>query len=64
MRLSVTRDAALPVLAWCAVIHRDDELVEVRAGRQVEATDSCVVEGAWSGDFEGFEFVDADIELR
>lgn len=51
----------LPRLAWCAVIERGSEKVEVFHGPWVETCDFFFVEGAWDGPFKegGFDMADA-----
>ena len=59
MELSLSRSPSLPALAWCAVISRGRESIQLHAGSQVEVTDNGIVEGAWSGPFEDFGFASA-----
>lgn len=47
---------SLPKLAWCAVLHRSDELVQVFHGPWVETNDRFFVEGAWDGQFKEGRF--------
>jgi hypothetical protein len=42
----------LPKLAWCAVLHRGEELVQVFHGPWVETRDRFFVDGIWDGPFE------------
>lgn len=59
MDVSVIRSDALPRLAWCAVTGGPDNRVVIHAGPHVEARKNGIVEGAWSGRFEDFEFAEA-----
>jgi hypothetical protein len=45
----------LPTLSWCARVRRDGTVV-VRHGNGVETRVNGFVEGAWDGDFERFDF--------
>ena len=59
MELSLSRSPSFPALAWCAVISRGRESIQLHAGSQVEVTDNGIVEGAWSGPFVEFGFASA-----
>lgn len=48
-RVEVTRDDALPRLAWCCEVEGDTYAFTVGSG--VEACDDLVFEGIWDGDF-------------
>ena len=57
MRFEYVIDPDLPVLAWCAVIRKNSDVVQVYAGPRVEVTENWFVEGAWDGPFQegGFD---------
>ncbi len=58
-RLEYIRSAALPKLAWCAVLAEGDNKVVVRHGPWIEVGDSAFVEGAWSGPYVDMGFPNA-----
>lgn len=51
MQLALRRIDALPSLAWCAVLSRDSETIEVRHGPGVHTWSDGWCEGAWDGPF-------------
>jgi hypothetical protein len=60
VRLEFIRHDSLPRLAWCARVHRGDDVAEVHHGPWVETFGDGFVEGAWSGPFNGAGPVEAD----
>lgn len=57
MRFLYHKIASLPRLAWCAVMHRNQDVIDVFHGPWVEVRDCFFVEGAWEGKFSdgGFD---------
>lgn len=57
MRFLYHKIASLPRLAWCAVMHRSRDVIDVFHGPWVEVRDCFFVEGAWEGKFSdgGFD---------
>ena len=51
MRFLYHKIDSLPRLAWCAVMHRSRDVIDVFHGPWVEVRDCFFVEGAWDGDF-------------
>lgn len=58
-RLVYRKSDWLPRLAWCAQIKKNESEVIVHHGPWVETNESAFFEGAWSGDFEDFGFIDS-----
>lgn len=56
MRLLYHKIASLPRLAWCAVMHQNQDAIDVFHGRWVEVRDCFFVEGAWGGKFSDGDF--------
>ena len=52
MNLKYIENKQLPPLAWCAVISKKSETVEVTAGCMVECMENGFVSGVWDGDFQ------------
>src|SRR5690606_6358254 len=57
--LIVTRVATLPRLAWAAQSPADGGETRAVVGEWVDADGSCLVEGAWNGEFSKKEFADS-----
>jgi hypothetical protein len=55
------RNHALPRLAWCARIERDQDDVEVHLGPWVETGPDFFFEGAWNSEFSRGGFTEADV---
>ena len=56
MRLRFRQIDTLPRLAWCAILKKDTEIVDVFHGPWVETNEDYFCEGAWSGDFKSGGF--------
>lgn len=61
MRFHFRRIETLPRLAWCAILRRPGDVVEVLHGPWVEVADDWFCEGAWEGDFDAGEFPQATL---
>lgn len=58
MKIFYTKNDQLPPLAWYACVKNDT--VNVICGSFVECFDDCFFEGAWSGNFNQVDFLNAD----
>ncbi len=56
MQFSFHPIESLPKLAWCAVLSRSDEFVQVFHGPWVETCGRFFIEGAWDGEFQEGRF--------
>lgn len=53
--------ANLPSLAWCALIGKNQAQVTIFHGTGVVTRPEAFVEGAWNGDFNQFNFLEASV---
>lgn len=60
MKFQYQKNEQIPKLAWCAYLNRDEDIIYVECGENVECNASWFVEGAWCGDFASGNF-DEDI---
>ncbi|WP_142392680.1 hypothetical protein [Mycobacterium sp. 3519A] len=56
MRLRVTSDPTLPLMAWCAHLCFGNDAVDLLCGSSVEIRGDGFFEGAWAGSAEAFDF--------
>lgn len=59
MKIEFQLRATLPPLSWCARVRRGTP-VQVHHGADVETRPEGFVEGAWDGDFDAFDFDEAE----
>ena len=59
MRFQFTPIPSLPRLAWCALISKGNEIIQVHHGPWVETGETYFFEGAWDGEFEAVGFGDS-----
>lgn len=59
MKLLVNKRENIPCMAWCAVINKDEQIVNLTAGEKVEFTENSFVEGVWNGTFDMMNFDEA-----
>ncbi len=63
MKFEFRSNQDIPLLAWCASIKRDAEIVCVEHGDGVEVTEDFFVEGAWNGNFSSGGFSESEVFL-
>jgi hypothetical protein len=61
MKLQYIGVPSLPTLAWCALIRKNQEQVTLFHGAGVVTRPEAFVEGAWNGDFNQFNFLEASV---
>ena len=61
MNLKYIQANNLPKLAWCALLRKNSNRVDVYHGSQVETQPDFFAEGAWNGAFSAHDFLNATI---
>lgn len=56
-----TRILSIPPLGWCAVLHKDEQQVQLLVGSGVETASHSFAEGVWDGDFQAMDFDKAEM---
>jgi hypothetical protein len=60
MEFNYIKSAKFPQLAWCAIVSKGNNMVDIKCGNSVETNDNFFVAGVWSGDFRTGNFAESN----
>jgi hypothetical protein len=59
MEFNFIKSTKFPQLAWCAIVSKGNNMVDVKCGNSVETNENFFVAGVWPGDFQTGDFADS-----